>query len=480
MKISVKNFGPIREAKDIKIEPMTLFVGRSNTGKSYLAVALYAVVQILTKRPMFRLFRTPQAMDLVKKVRQDPSYKISGKDSNALFSSWAMLMADAWKEKMFYCFGEEGKPLVQSMSATVSSDDGGIALNLAVPEKSRMSVKYRSMMAEKFAKVKRESSYDESSPETLQRFWMQLWRFCISELLWKPLPRISAPYLPKIPAPYPPKIPAPYYLPAVRGGIMQSHRMLVDAVMEQAPSAGLAGEHTRYPNSMPAFTGVLSDFMRNLIHLPGVGANKYYLAWRRGRPNAKIAAIGNRMESEIMKGNIQVKLSETGYPDYRYQFSKGEKRTLSLKNTSSMVSELAPVSIFIRYYLNDGDLFIVEEPEAHLHPGGQCAISEVLARLANAGVFVLATTHSDVVLEQISNFVHASQIKKAATAKIADDAVLTETQVVAYSFATGSKRGTVVKKVEFNPEYGVLPSDHLDESTKLYNQTVQLLNGRDD
>ena len=42
MKLTVKNFGPIGEAKDIRISPMTLFVGPSNTGKSYLAVLLYA------------------------------------------------------------------------------------------------------------------------------------------------------------------------------------------------------------------------------------------------------------------------------------------------------------------------------------------------------------------------------------------------------------------------------------------------------
>ncbi len=34
--VSVKNFGPIRKG-DIHLRPLTVFVGQSNTGKSYLA-----------------------------------------------------------------------------------------------------------------------------------------------------------------------------------------------------------------------------------------------------------------------------------------------------------------------------------------------------------------------------------------------------------------------------------------------------------
>ncbi len=38
----VKNFGPIVEVK-VDLRPFTLFVGPSNTGKSYLAVLIYAL-----------------------------------------------------------------------------------------------------------------------------------------------------------------------------------------------------------------------------------------------------------------------------------------------------------------------------------------------------------------------------------------------------------------------------------------------------
>ena len=38
--LDVENFGPIAEAKNIEFKPMTVFVGPSNTGKTYLAMLL--------------------------------------------------------------------------------------------------------------------------------------------------------------------------------------------------------------------------------------------------------------------------------------------------------------------------------------------------------------------------------------------------------------------------------------------------------
>ena len=44
--VDVENFGPIAKAR-VDVRPLTVFVGPSNTGKSYLAVLLYALHQCL-------------------------------------------------------------------------------------------------------------------------------------------------------------------------------------------------------------------------------------------------------------------------------------------------------------------------------------------------------------------------------------------------------------------------------------------------
>ena len=50
--ISVENFGPI-ECGSIGLRPLNVFVGPSNTGKTYLAVLIYALHRVLGGFPKF-------------------------------------------------------------------------------------------------------------------------------------------------------------------------------------------------------------------------------------------------------------------------------------------------------------------------------------------------------------------------------------------------------------------------------------------
>ena len=47
VKIAVKNFGPIADAT-IDLQPLTVFVGPSNTGKTYFSTLIYALHGIFT------------------------------------------------------------------------------------------------------------------------------------------------------------------------------------------------------------------------------------------------------------------------------------------------------------------------------------------------------------------------------------------------------------------------------------------------
>ncbi|MCY3791065.1 MAG: AAA family ATPase, partial [Gemmatimonadetes bacterium] len=50
LELEVANFGPIVEAK-IDLRPLTVFVGPSNTGKSYLAILIYALHRFFRAGP---------------------------------------------------------------------------------------------------------------------------------------------------------------------------------------------------------------------------------------------------------------------------------------------------------------------------------------------------------------------------------------------------------------------------------------------
>ena len=48
-----------------------------------------------------------------------------------------------------------------------------------------------------------------------------------------------------------------------------------------------------------------------------------------------------------------------------------------------------------------GEILIVENPEAHLHPGAQSRLSQFLVRVANQGVQVFIESHSDHILNAL-------------------------------------------------------------------------------
>ena len=56
------------------------------------------------------------------------------------------------------------------------------------------------------------------------------------------------------------------------------------------------------------------------------------------------------------------------------------------------------------------DLFLIENPEVHLHPAGQALMGRFLAELANYGIQVIVETHSDHVLNGIRRAVKTGSI----------------------------------------------------------------------
>ncbi len=83
--------------------------------------------------------------------------------------------------------------------------------------------------------------------------------------------------------------------------------------------------------------------------------------------------------------------------------------SIPLRSTSSMISGLAPLLIYLRD-TKPGDLVIIEGPESHLYPDAHRVMAKVLARLVNSGIKVMVTTHSDFLVGQVDNLMRASRL----------------------------------------------------------------------
>lgn len=72
---------------------------------------------------------------------------------------------------------------------------------------------------------------------------------------------------------------------------------------------------------------------------------------------------------------------------------------------ASSIKSLFLLNIFIRHKARFADMVIIDEPELSLHPDKQVLMAKLIARLINAGIKVLLTTHSDFLILEINNLI---------------------------------------------------------------------------
>ncbi|MCI8894745.1 MAG: DUF3696 domain-containing protein [Lachnospiraceae bacterium] len=87
-------------------------------------------------------------------------------------------------------------------------------------------------------------------------------------------------------------------------------------------------------------------------------------------------------------------------------------RDIRPKNVGTGVSYIAEI-IIAAFSCRKDDVLIIENPEIHLHPSGQCELMEFLIFLARRGLQVVMETHSDHVFNGLRRCVSSDRISNA-------------------------------------------------------------------
>ena len=453
IQIAVENFGPIEKA-EIDLRPLTVFVGESNTGKTYLSALLYtlqrtfggferipssyAVISLLKQsRSRFQIELDDETLETVKKVNTSgQSFKFSD------LPQWLHMHvlhylnnSELFTDELKRCFD------LHSVSELIQfTDNKGTKLKVSL----NVSEEGQSLWNFKMRGSKSGISVEGNVNENMI---LRIKDEKISQETLGPEDLVSLLYSNRN------KAPDFYYLPAPRGGIMETHGVIVSSLVENATRVGLE----RSPENA-TFSGMIADFLKQIINYD-----------ERRLSSDEMNGIAKLLEDEVLRGEIEVRRPGAGYPEFRYRPQNAEQ-ALRMSQSSSMVSELAPLVLFLRGIVQPDDTLIIEEPEAHLHPAAQTKVALTLARLVRIGVRVIITTHSDWLLEQISNLVREGEVMRLEKNKTEQEPWLIKEEVGAWWFRTDKP----VKEIPFEHIAGIEPEEYGEVAEELYNRSVDL------
>ena len=519
VRISVQDFGPIATGT-VDLRPLTVFVGPSNTGKTYFATLVYALHRILNG-----FSRLP-----VKNTRSD----LFG--FGLLHSQTSVGSAEVSEEELREVLGKldtSGRPFTFSDLPNGVRDL--VEANVKNPNLLGADLKgelERCLALESISRMVRWSVHANVTKISLElsEEGERLWNFStgtsisdsdvvtdgrIEDLVllaegWSESEGASSRILSRIQhlvrekKQYRGPLPDPWffaahgggdlfediinkaiastevgahYLPAARSGIMESHRVITSSLVARSARAGLE----QFPE-VPMLSGVTADFLQRLIHYNERSRHGFALQQlaRGGASGASLSDLADVLERETLAGEIRsIESPVGGYPEFVYRPQESDEY-IRLSRASSMVSELAPVVLFLRGVVGIGDMLIIEEPEAHLHPAAQTQMAVTLARLVRAGVRVVVTTHSDWLLKEIGNLMREGELEHEtddAEGEESPSSSLNSSDVGIWLFRrNGTTEGSTVEEIPFDPIEGVEPRDYEDVAEALYNRSADLQN----
>lgn len=490
LRLVVENLGPIKRA-NVSVRPLTVLIGRNNTGKTYLAQALYSsfrAIEDLRPRPT-QLLTTDERNQLARALRKNspeehstasllvsdlPSHvqtKVTGWVRQALqdaglalngrllayfsepdianISRWdqpqsvAVEVHDASGDFCYFSTGHTNEPDLSSVDAlTIDWDE---------PITSR----YIRMAQRHGEDVEDDLVNHEYSMQLASTIW---YRYLRSS-------RLSG---------------SAHYLPAGRSGLLHAWTDVVKLRLElERERYGLPG----MPDT--SLDGVALDF---ILSLAGILGRRH----RRHRQQYKLPlsfpgfwpsndkseeAESMRLLRELMQGEIHAGSDEDMVPTLDYR--QGDHR-IAVRRASSMVADLAPLAMWIDRIVEQGDLLIIDEPESHLHPEAIRLVARVLVRLVNEGVRVVCATHSPVLLHELSNCILRGELPKEARKELephyTESDVLSLANIAVHRFYRPDISASVeVAPVDIQSDWGIPEEEYVKVASELSDDSARLI-----
>ena len=448
MKFTVKNMARIKEST-IELKPLTVFIGKNGTNKSYMAHLVYELHKEINN------FEEPSFMKDSKITRNIIANFIAEHKESLLSLDSAIINEEKLSERIQTDVDEyeieEYILCTYSIEKLHSSNDilnkiyNSIINSLLIKINKSYNTKNNVLEEIKFEyNVKNIFSAENIKIRVNDK------RFANQKLI-RSLFDIVFKFLTK-------QVDGDdfFYFPSSRTGFVLAFDEIVSGVFRDR----FGGRPTATKLTVPTI-----DFLSNFADIK---TGKFqdendsfnFFNFMDEPPRKKIPEdVLNYLEKYILKGTILESESEEDYMNYSLKTENNIILDLHLTSTATL--ELLPLIIFLKHFKSiKNRLLVIEEPEAHLHPNAQILMARFLVLLVNNGAKIVITTHSDYMIKEFNRCINLNNTKNTIIEEhnlddgMGKDIYLDEANLSVYLFKEDKENVTLVN-LEIEDELGI-------------------------
>lgn len=418
MEIEIKNFGPISYLKFDIDKDLHLIYGKNAIGKSYATYCIYCLLKNLSKKNSFSLsyfYKTMEIEEFVKakihKLYKNQKVDIT-EDCRLIINEvvFEMLLNEI-KQSFSNTFSTlknlHNKNSDSLFHISICSNNTEIYIYQDIENDNSIKIDYVGNHGElkfvrKDTKTTKYSLYindkKKFATSNEKEFYIAFEDFILKELE-NLLDELDF------------GLGDIYFLPASRSGLYQALNSFTPILAELTQNRFFLKNKSI---ELPSLSEPLADYFLDLSTLD------------KNRNNKKFEEVIHLLEQGILQGKIE-------YDDTnKHIIYKPNKLDieLNLSEASSMVSELAPLVIYLKHIVNHKynsrltkhykfrdrspknlkDIIFIEEPEAHLHPEIQVKLMELFVKLTKLNLKIFITSHSNYMFNKLNNLIISGEM----------------------------------------------------------------------
>ena len=465
MEVTINNLGPIKKETLIDVKPLTVFVGPNNAGKTWTAYALSALFGVRSWREYINFYLNndtirpyPSLDKAILQLLDFGSARINLVDFFNEFGNYYFKNVGILERKWLQDFLGSSDAKFNDMTINVAfkedtdriikniisygfkasffiQKDGKALLNL-LKEKNNPDILFYTSNSDISNNISKNSDTRERFPKNaiediiISNVFRIISRSVYFDIFFFPSERISFPDLMQF-----------FMIPSKMKSI-RSNKM--DNNSERDPNA----------SEVDDIKIIISDPIFGLINLleRTMHEGSHSKRLREIEDNGDIEAylkLAEILEKEILQGNVDYSEPEPNLiRELIFKPIDSTDISLDIPIASSMVKELSPLVLYLRYIAGKRNLLVIDEPEMNLHPEAQAKLIEFIVMLVNSGIQVIITTHSPYIVDHLINLIKASSNEDMENIKdkfyLKDiNAFISKDNVSVYLFSDGTAKSIV-------------------------------------